>query len=402
MTNAIVINTELSDPQSAVRISNPYLHVVYPDTGRPVAGGYMYFGSPSTDPTDPEFQKRVYLIQEDGTAVPIAQPVELSAGGVPLYNGSPAVLAVDGDYSWTVLDASLATVYTNPKTSNPNLSSSSATIIEDFETLTASQQYVTFDNVDLTMAVIDIKGADDGTDDEINGRSLYKDIDYTIVDGAAGQIYLINGFETGAILRARQNAFSSQTSSSISAYPYAYDTIADAKAADLPAGTKTVIAGGSSEGDGLTFPLYTVVAGGTGVNDGVNFINMANGNQLKSLGNRVKFSSYSEKVNSLTVASGSLTIDLESGTVHSVTLDQSVTSLNFANVQSSRASSVTLYVTQDGTGGYGIDFAGLRAAGGTAPTVSSGANEQTDLVFTTQDGATWSVYVAGLDMSIIP
>jgi hypothetical protein len=85
-----------------------------PDRGRPVNLGSVYVGKPDLDPEVVANQKQVSVQQEDGSIVNVSQPVSLSAGGVPTYNGSPVTLLVDGDYSLKVLNSSGSQVYYVP------------------------------------------------------------------------------------------------------------------------------------------------------------------------------------------------------------------------------------------------------------------------------------------------
>lgn len=397
MTNVTIINNDLATVESGLRIDNPYMLVFYPNKPKPLSGGKMYFGIPSTDPTDPAYQKRVYIVNEDSSITPIEQPVLLGLGGVPVYNGSPVQLAVDGEYAWEAHDRNDEQVYYSAITSHPNLQKlGSATIIEESVTLSGGETFVTFPNADVQLSSILISGT--GVDRGV----LIKEDDYTVADGASGTIYLTGSYPQGTKLTARQNAFTSQEEASESSYPYAYDTIAEAKAEDLPLGAKVVICGASSYNDGLSYPAYIVVAGGTGTNDGVDFINMDNGNQLESLGSRLKISTFTETAATPALTSNVLTIDVNQGTVQSVTLNQSVTSIAFANIRTGRATTITLFIAQNGTGGYGVSFSGMRAAGGTAPTIASGANEESVVVLSTKDGSTWYVFPAGDDFQVIP
>ena len=84
-----------------------------PARGRPVFNGSIYVGEPDTDPTLPINQKEVTLRYEGGDIV-VAQPVTTGAGGVPLYNGSPAQILTDGNYSLAVLDSKGVQVYYVP------------------------------------------------------------------------------------------------------------------------------------------------------------------------------------------------------------------------------------------------------------------------------------------------
>lgn len=89
----------------------PYEYYPDPTKGRPVFFGSIFVGVPDLDPEIPANQKPISVIQEDGTQVPVSQPVNTSAGGVPLYNGSPAQIVVDGDYSLKVNDNLGSQVY---------------------------------------------------------------------------------------------------------------------------------------------------------------------------------------------------------------------------------------------------------------------------------------------------
>jgi hypothetical protein len=82
-----------------------------PTKGRPVYFGAVYIGVVDLDPQIPANQLTIQYRQEDGSLVPATQPVLTGAGGVPLYNGSPVQIMVDGAYSIKVLNSSGAQVY---------------------------------------------------------------------------------------------------------------------------------------------------------------------------------------------------------------------------------------------------------------------------------------------------
>jgi parallel beta-helix repeat protein len=85
-----------------------------PDRGRPVNLGDVYVGEPDLDPEVVGNQKQLSVLQEDGSVVNVDQPISLSAGGVPEYNGSPVTLLVDGDYSLKVLNSQGSQIYYVP------------------------------------------------------------------------------------------------------------------------------------------------------------------------------------------------------------------------------------------------------------------------------------------------
>ena len=400
MANAQIINNEQQSAQDGLRVDHPYLYVPYPDKPKPVSGGGLFFGIPGTDPELPANQKRVYYIQEDGSILPLQQPVPLGNGGVPTYNGSPAKLAVDGSYSYKVVDkvgtAAQSTVYYSAKTAHPALQNlGETTIIEEIKTLTSGQTTVEFDTVDLSMATIDITGP------LIDSRDLYKDTDYTISDGAAGILFLVSSFPAGTKIRARQNAFTNQEDTPVSTYPYAYDVVNDAITEDLPIGTKVITCGRTIAGDAFNYPVYRVVAGGTGTADGITYINMTNGFQLEAVSIRNGFRTINERVAVPSLSSGVLTIDTLDGPLQVKTLTANVSSIQFINAPASVGTTITLRLTQDGTGGRSVNFGGIRFAGGSAPTLSTGAGEQDVIVFQYFGSGQWYGFVAGLDMVVV-
>jgi hypothetical protein len=85
----------------------------YPDfnTGRPIFNGDIFVGLPDTDPELTGNQKQITIRQEDGTEIPVSQPMKTSAGGVPIFNGSPVQILTDGNYSIKVLNKGLSQVY---------------------------------------------------------------------------------------------------------------------------------------------------------------------------------------------------------------------------------------------------------------------------------------------------
>jgi hypothetical protein len=103
----------------------------------------------------------------------------------------------------------------------------------------------------------------------------------------------------------------------------------------------------------------------------------------------------SETVTSATTGSA-YDIDVTQGTVWDLTLDNNVT-LSFSGEPASRASSVTLVLTQDGTGGRSVAWPSeVDWPGGSAPSLSTSANA-TDVVmlFTVDGGTTWLGQLGG-------
>ncbi|CFQ47838.1 phage tailspike protein [Yersinia aleksiciae] len=70
-----------------------------------IFGGRIYIGEIDTDPTIPSNQIQVFLENEDGSHVPVAQPLLINAGGYPVYNGQVAKFVTEQGYSMAVYDA---------------------------------------------------------------------------------------------------------------------------------------------------------------------------------------------------------------------------------------------------------------------------------------------------------
>lgn len=70
-----------------------------------IFGGRIYIGEIDTDPTLPSNQIQVFLENEDGSHVPVAQPLVINAGGYAVYNGQIAKFVTQQGYSMAVYDA---------------------------------------------------------------------------------------------------------------------------------------------------------------------------------------------------------------------------------------------------------------------------------------------------------
>lgn len=397
--STIINNTAVSD-EANLRIENPYLYVADPDKGKPLAGASLYFGLPDFDPVDPEFQKRVYVIQEDGSAIPIDQPVKTSAGGVPEYEGSPAILAIDGDYSYKVLSSQGEQKYYAPYVKNlSSIALGSTIVFEDIIELTDGQQSVTFPRADISMSTIDIRSSAS----EVDSGPLYRDDGFFVTSGSTGTLTLDQTYPAGTLIRARQGMSTEEGTSEtvIASTFYVFPTRSAAVVSNLQIGDACSILGDTNSDDGLGGDRYETVAGGTGPNDGRNFINLSNGNQLRLSEGLYKFKTFTESIGQAQVTSGTLFIDFDEGTVHEVTLTENISTVSFANVNTSSgaSSTATIKIKQDGTGGRSVNFTGIKFAGGVAPTVSSDPDAEDILVFTTFDGSTFYGFLSGADFS---
>jgi len=384
------------------QIANPFQYIADPTKGRPVFNAKMFFGLPDTDPTIAANQKLVRGIQENGDVVSLPQPVATGSGGVPEFQGSPVILDVDGDYSFTVLDRFDGQVYQVPRVENIAEGSEgfSGVVAVDLITLTAGQTTVVLPSLGANESVFYLQTniGDQGF--------LKKDTDYTVTNSST--IELTQSYNAGDIIVARQNDPTGQLipvvvgAASLLVFPDLATAASSAAAGELTVSDTVTLNGNASEGDGLGGDKYKVIVTAE-TNDGVNFLDLNGTLQLELQNNLYRFQNYSEKIDTAQVASGVMTLNLNSGVIQIVTLTVSISDVVFVNFNpdSTYASTVTLRVTQDGVGGHGITWPALiKWAGGSAPTVSAGIGAVDEYIFTTYDaGVTWSGKTAGQNFS---
>ncbi len=95
----------MSDITANVVVSMPSQLFTMPRSFKAVANGKIYIGQIDTDPVNPANQIQVYLENEDGSHVPVSQPLIINAGGYPVYNGQIAKFVTVQGHSMAVYDA---------------------------------------------------------------------------------------------------------------------------------------------------------------------------------------------------------------------------------------------------------------------------------------------------------
>lgn len=76
-------------------LQNPFQYFNNPNNSNPVGLGRLYVGLPDTDPEQVGNRVTVKAVQQNGTEITLAQPVQLLAGGVPALNGAPVQLKIE-------------------------------------------------------------------------------------------------------------------------------------------------------------------------------------------------------------------------------------------------------------------------------------------------------------------
>lgn len=95
----------MTDITANVIVSMPSQLFTMARSFKAVANGKIYIGKIDTDPENPENQIQVYVENEDGSHVPVAQPIIINAGGYPVYNGQIAKFVTVQGHSMAVYDA---------------------------------------------------------------------------------------------------------------------------------------------------------------------------------------------------------------------------------------------------------------------------------------------------------
>ena len=108
---------------------------------------------------------------------------------------------------------------------------------------------------------------------------------------------------------------------------------------------------------------------------------------------RLHVPSYSERVKTESISSGSVVIDLTQAAIFNVNLSENITGFTVSGEQAGASTSFVLVLTQDGVGGRVVDltnFVGrtVKWAGGVVPTVSTNPNATDIFLFTTFTGGT--------------
>ncbi|HFF9106193.1 TPA: phage tailspike protein [Escherichia coli] len=95
----------MSDITANIVVSMPSQLFTMARSFKAVANGKIYIGKIDTDPVNPENQIQVYLENEDGSHVPVSQPIVINAAGYPVYNGQIAKFVTEQGHSMAVYDA---------------------------------------------------------------------------------------------------------------------------------------------------------------------------------------------------------------------------------------------------------------------------------------------------------
>ncbi len=95
----------MTDITANVVVSMPSQLFTMARSFKAVANGKIYIGKIDADPVNPENRIQVYVENEDGSHVPVSQPIIINAAGYPVYNGQIAKFVTVQGHSMAVYDA---------------------------------------------------------------------------------------------------------------------------------------------------------------------------------------------------------------------------------------------------------------------------------------------------------
>lgn len=95
----------MSDITANVVVSMPTQPFTMARSFKAAANGKIFIGNVDTDPVNPANQVQVYMDSENGSLIPVPQPIIINAGGFPVYNGQISKFVVSHDYSMAVYDS---------------------------------------------------------------------------------------------------------------------------------------------------------------------------------------------------------------------------------------------------------------------------------------------------------
>ena len=195
-----------------------------------------------------------------------------------------------------------------------------------------------------------------------------------------------------------------------------YYTIADQSGANWEVGigiytssgntlSRDTVIASSNAGVAVTFGagtkdvFVTYPAGKSLYLDASNTLNM-----VDNLLVQANIKDYAETIATPAISSGTLTLDMTQGNVFNVSHNANITTLTISNPPASgNAGSLTLFLTQDATGGRTIAFpASVKWGSATPPTLSTAANGNNCFVLLTFDGGTtWRANLTGKDYCLL-
>ncbi|MHC1815495.1 phage tailspike protein [Escherichia coli] len=157
----------MTDITANVIVSMPSQLFTMARSFKAVANGKIYIGKIDTDPVNPENQIQVYVENEDGSHVPVSQPIIINAAGYPVYNGQIAKFVTVQGHSMAVYDAYGAQQFYFPNV----LKYDSAALKHDLEAPYGMSMIGEFESVADLQSFSQLSLVDDG--DRVSVKSFH-------------------------------------------------------------------------------------------------------------------------------------------------------------------------------------------------------------------------------------
>lgn len=239
-----------------ILVTSPYRPFTLPSQFKAVFNGYIYCGT--VDAVDPSnSQVQVYKVNEDGSRIPVAQPLRTNAGGFLVYNGQPAKFVTDSNHSLLVRDSLGTQLWYAPDVSKADPDAVAIIIgSQAREALRRSYAEAGYSVVGTFQAGFTYVNANDVGIDEVTGKG------YT---GPVGHIAAGTNPASGGLVDRSLSTFAATTVQIL--VSGAYGVGAKVELIDRGYAKFTVVAGGAPDG-------YIVLDAGNGntavyVNSGI-------------------------------------------------------------------------------------------------------------------------------------
>lgn len=180
----------MSEILANVVVSMPSQLFTMPRAFKAVANGKIYIGQIDTDPVNPANQIQVYIENEDGSLVPIAQPIVINAAGYPVYNGQIAKFVTAQGHSMAVYDSYGAQQFYFPNVLKYDPDQFSVQLKNGDGSLVGVYPQGNLKNALVSVSADQFGAVGDGVTD--NASSIQDAINW-VHDNGGGKVFLGNG-----------------------------------------------------------------------------------------------------------------------------------------------------------------------------------------------------------------
>ena len=247
----------------SVIVDQQYPYFFEKDKSRALFNASIYIGDADTDP---EFNQKVVVgVQEDGTEVPLNQPLKTNSGGGVTYNGSPIRLKVEPPYSMKVVNSKGVQEYYWACLSTDGSAPTIGSTIQEEVTLSDGQQVI-----DLALQLngyisVQINGLDIDNTHLREGDTSNPDDSPCYEQLSPTQLMLSDSYPAGSILTVTQNDLSGDSKGPINCI----ESQAIAEASSMALGSCFIISGLGGAKFHVVSSDYTLLSGDFEIGNGL-------------------------------------------------------------------------------------------------------------------------------------